>query len=108
MTVAYECCIANALRKHFHPPKNERTHQDLAQLRVCLHQGEEAFAIELDDFSIMSRTNTCHRTTARKRIDLAGELTSPENRNKRFGCGRRPHSLQFSRNDYQHWNAPHP
>jgi hypothetical protein len=76
--------------------KNERPHQDLAQLRVCLHQGEEAFARELDDLSILPHTNTPHCTTTRESTDFTSELTSPDNQKKRFGCACRPRSLQFA------------
>ena len=93
---ANECCIANTLHQQLHPPKNERAHQDLAQLRVRLHQGEEAFAGQLDDFSVLPCLNPRQCTTTRKDVDFTGELTGPDNEKKRFDCACRPNSLQFA------------
>src|SRR6516162_11153918 len=85
---ANECCIANTLHQQLHPPKNERAHQDLAQLRVRLQQCKEAFAGELDDFSVLPCSDTRHCTTTRTDVDFTGELTCPDNQKKRFDCVR--------------------
>ena len=108
MAGADECCIAKALRQQFHAPKNEGAHQDLAQLRVRLHQGKEIFAGDLDDLPILPCTHAYHCTTPRKNVDFTGELTSPHNQKKRLGCACRPHTLQFACDDDKKWSGPVP
>ena len=57
--------------------QDERTHQDVAQLGIVLHDRHQVRAIELDDFARLGRPCAHQRGTARQHVGLARELARP-------------------------------
>ncbi len=51
MTRSDEHDVADPLRDQLHPAKDEGAHENLTQLTVGLHDGQEMFAIDLHDFA---------------------------------------------------------
>jgi len=80
MVGAHEGDVAYALPQQLDTAKNESAHQNLAQLRVCLHQAKDVFAAEFDHLARLTRANSRERATSRERVDLTGELTRAKKR----------------------------
>ena len=57
-----------------HAPQDEGAHQDLAQLRVALHQGAQVVAIDGDDRAVARGARAHQAAPRREHVDLAGEL----------------------------------
>jgi hypothetical protein len=58
--------------------KDERPHQGLAELGVCLNKGEQVRARQLDDLTRLDRSNPYQRSPARQHVGFAGELARPQ------------------------------
>src|SRR5262249_44675596 len=64
---------SGSMRNDFYATKDECSHENIAQLAVCLHQRQETLAIQLDHFSRPVCPDFDERAPAREHVDLAGE-----------------------------------
>ena len=74
VTRAHEHHVAQAVRDQLHPAKDERAHEDVAQLAVGLHEGEELLALELDHLARLARPDAHEPAPTRQHGDFAGEV----------------------------------
>ena len=66
--------IAEPARNQLDAAEDERPHEDLAQLGVGLHEGEQLLAIELDHLAGLADAQPAHRPAAGDHVAFAGEL----------------------------------
>ena len=74
VTRAHEHHVAQAVRDQLRPAKDERPHEDVAQLAVGLHEGEELLALELDHLRRLARPDAHEPAPTRQHGGFAGEV----------------------------------
>ena len=57
-----------------HAPQDEGAHEDLAQLRVALHERAQVVPIDGDDRAVGGGARAHQAAPRREHVDLAGEL----------------------------------
>ena len=96
--------ISDAVCDQFHSAKNERSHDQLTELVVGLHERQQPFAIDLDDFARLPGAHAQQRGTTREHIDLACELSRSIDDHKRLAGTGRPNNLNLSCPDDEKWH----
>src|SRR5688572_33370083 len=88
--------IPGTARHQLHPSQEERTHQDLAELRVGLHEAKELLAIDLDDVAGLTGAQPDDRRTTLDRAALPGELAGTMDHHQRVAVALRPQHVDFA------------
>jgi hypothetical protein len=68
-----ERMAAGVARNQLEATQDERAHEDLAQLGVGLHDGQQLCAPQLHDFAGLTDSQSCDRRPAGDQAPLAGE-----------------------------------
>ena len=76
--------VAEPVRNQLHPAEDEGPHEDLAQLAVGLHEGQQVLALELDHGASLARAEADEPAAAREHRDLPGELPRSQDGHKRL------------------------
>ena len=80
--------VAQAVRDQLRPAKDERAHEDVAQLAVGLHEGEELLALELDHLTRLARLDAYEPAPTRQHGDFAGEVAGRKDGHELSPCRR--------------------
>lgn len=67
--------ISKTARDELDTPKNEGAHEDLAQLGVGLHEGQQMITSQLDYFTRLAHAQPGQRAAARNHVAFASELS---------------------------------
>src|SRR5262245_36819385 len=89
--------IAEPVRDQFYSAKNERSHDQFAELVVGLHEGQQAFATEFDYFARLPGAHSQHRGSTREHVDLACELRRSIHHDERLGRTGWPNNFNLTR-----------
>ena len=93
--------IAEPARNQLDAAQDEGPHQNLAQLGVGLHEGQQVFAIQLDHFARLGGARAQQRAPAREHGGLAAELPRSMDHDETFGVAGWPHNLDFAALDHE-------
>ena len=77
MARADEHQVPHVPRNQDHPPQNEGSHEDIAQLAVGLHKSQQLIAVQLNDSAGLARAKSHQYAASEKQVELSGELTCP-------------------------------
>src|SRR5438876_5743488 len=91
--------IAEALVEEHGSAEDEGTHQDRAQLRVGLDEGEQPVSRHLDHLAWRRRANGGERAASSEHIKLAGERAPTIRRDELFTVARCTHDDELSIGD---------
>ena len=83
--------------------QDEGAHEDLAQLRVALHEGAQIVPIDGDDRSVARDARPHQAAPRRQHVDLAGELARAVHDDRLLAIADRPHDVDRAR---QHDEEP--
>ena len=93
--------VVAVLGRQRHPPQDEGAHQDLAQLRVALHQRAQVVAIDGDDRAVGGDARAHQAAPRRQHVDLAGELPGAVDDDRLLAIADRPHDLDRARQHHE-------
>src|SRR5262249_17480285 len=91
--------ISVATGNQLHAPENERAHDNLAQLAVGLHESQQLFPLELDQFAGFPHVYLNHCPAPGQRTGFPCELARTKSRDKLFVSPRRANNLQTPSSD---------
>src|ERR1041385_4090943 len=91
--------VAEAALEERHAAKDERAHEDLAELRVGLHETEKLVTFELDDLAGGRRTKRDQAAAAGQQIQLAAELTRPMGGDELLAVAAGAHDFELTVGD---------
>jgi hypothetical protein len=98
--------VSNAARDHPRPAKEERAHENLAQVSVRLHDCHQMFVIHLDNFTWLGSPYSEDCASAREEIQLARDLTGLVHRDESLEAVRQLHDIELSGNNHEKIRAP--
>src|SRR6185503_3801642 len=81
--------------------EDEGAHQDLAEVGVGLHEGQQMFAIQFDHFARLGGARAEQGAPARQHGGLAAELPGSKDHDETFGVAGWPHNLDFAALDHE-------
>ncbi len=84
MRRADEHHVTEAAGDQLDPPEYEGPHQDLAELGVGLHQGQQLLTSELDHLARLGHARAYQRAPAGEHVDLSRELAGAVDGDHRF------------------------
>src|SRR5256885_5848470 len=70
--------ISEPMSNQLNPAQDKSSHQNVAELAVCLHQSKQILTIYFDDFASTGCANLDEPAPPRKDVDFACELSRPE------------------------------
>ena len=93
--------VVAVLGRQRHPPQDEGAHQDLAQLRVALHQRAQVLPIDGDDRAVGGGARAHQAAPGRQHVDLAGELPGVVNHHRLLAIANQPDDLDRPRQHHE-------
>src|SRR5262245_54884988 len=88
--------ISKASRNQLYAAQDERSHDDLAELAVGLHERQQLIALELDQFAGFANAYLNNGGSARQHAGLAGKLPGTEVGNELLAHLRRSDDMEAS------------
>ena len=88
--------IAKLVGDQLKAAEHERPHKNLAQLGVCLNQGEQLFTLQLNHFTGLAHAQAAHRPTTGDHDGFAGELARPVGHDEDLRGTRGPEGLHLA------------
>src|SRR5439155_12747794 len=98
--------VAIAAGNELDAAEDERPHEDLTQLGVCLNESEQLFPSELDHFATRDGPNPHQRPATGQHRAFAGELPGAKSGEQRFGVPRWPERLDLAARPNEEWHRP--
>ena len=108
MSRADEDRIAESACDQLHPAKDERAHQDLADLGVGLHDRKQAFTIQLAHFARFAHLRPQQGTAAGEHVHFARKLAGTMHCHEFFARSRWANDLDLARDDEEKGAAGSP
>ena len=99
MSRAEQHDVSVATGNQLHPPEDECSHENLTQLGVDLHERQQPFALDLDQFAGLAHTHSKHSAAAAQHAGFTRELARAKGGHKVLVSTRRPDDLQVTRLD---------
>src|SRR6185295_18522181 len=93
--------IPEPVSNQLHAAKDEGPHQNFAELGVGLHEGQQTFAIQLDDFARLRGPRADQRTPARDHGGFAGELPGSMDDDEALGGAGWAHDEDLATFDHE-------
>ena len=93
--------VTDTARDQPRPPQEKRAHEDLAQIRVCLHYLQQLLVIHFDHFACFAGTDGKDRSPARQEVELARDLTGFMNHDYRLDAVGQTDDLEASGNHHK-------
>ena len=97
ITRADEDDVADSMRDELDTSKNERAHDNVAQLAVGLQQIEQLFPFELDYFTGFARANACQSAPAGEQIHFASKLARLKRGDERLARAQYAEDVDLAR-----------
>jgi hypothetical protein len=91
--------IAEPMCDQLRPAQDEGPHEDLAQLAVGLHEGQQGLTLELDHSARLARADADEPAAAREHRHLPGELPRSQDGHERLRDACWPDQLDLTRGD---------
>jgi hypothetical protein len=93
--------VSVATRDELGAAKDERAHDDLADLVLELKHAKHLLAVENEDLSVLLGADAYECRPTREEIGLPGELTAPNDLDDRFGVMRHAQDRQRAAHDHE-------
>ena len=101
MPRADEDQAAVAVGDERHPPQNEGTHEDLAELEVSLHERAQMLTIDDDDRPVAESPPADDGAARGQHVDLAREFAGAVHHDRLFTTVDRAHDLDGALDDHE-------
>jgi hypothetical protein len=99
--------IAEFVRDQRQAAKDERAHEDLAQLGVRLHEQEQLIAHQVEHLAVLGHTNADEARPPGEHVRLAGELAGCVDRDDRLDLVGGPDDLDAAGDDHEEVDVRH-
>ena len=84
-----------------HAPQDEGAHEDLAELRVALHERAQVLPIDGDDRAVGGGARAHQAAAGREHVDLAGELAGMVHDDRLLAIADRAHDVDRAREHHE-------